>query len=599
MKTGKRITQLAVLLAVCLLLLLGRLVQLQLLSTEDFSRRGINLIQKSIEQRTRSLALNTGRGTITDRTGVPLNVAEKTELVLFPFIKDMEWPVGKVAEIAGVSEEELHEAVKEAAEPVVFKNDDSFQLSKTEAEKINGLNIPGVFAVSRQTETRNIPASHLIGITGENPALLRQRYPEKLEAGTVRESTKLGITGLEASFDEFLVSEGPEELLYHVDRQGGPLFGLEVKYAAPANPYYPIKIKTTIDRAVQEKAEEILDGNRLENGGLVLLDIKKSEVLALASRPHYGSESPLEGKGGLNQMLQPLVPGSIFKIVTAAASIEKDIAGPNRTFDCNQNLYGDGAAARPKGHLSFPESFAQSCNRTFAQLAQELLKDNPDTLDDYAEKLGITARSGWTGDLYHLGEFRQLKEEKGGQIWEEQGEQYEKKSHKAVAQTAIGQKNVRVSPLAAANMMATIARGGQSKQVKAVSEILYKNDSVMYAFDDRVLVDETISPYTANVLKEMLLEVTESEKGTGRFLQHAEYKVAGKSGTAEVGGGQNLENKWFIGYFPAEKPKYALAVVSIAGEAGTHPANSVFLDMVNALHDHDAAGEPAQAEAGA
>ncbi len=591
MKTGKRIIQLAVLMTICLLLLLGRLVQLQLVSTEDFSSRGINLIQKSIEQRTKRMTLNTGRGTITDRNGLPLNVAEKTELVLFPFLQDTDWPARKVADIAGVAEQDLHDAIKYAKEPVVFKNGDTFGLTVTQAEKINRLNIPGVFAVSRQTEIRNLPASHLIGLTGENSTLLRERYPEKLQAGTVRESTQIGITGLEASFDEFLVSEGPEELLYHVDRQGGPLFGLEVKYASPANPYYPIKIKTTIDRVIQEKAEEILDSNNLENGGLVLLDIKDSEILAMASRPHYNSKSPFEGQGGLNQMLLPQTPGSIFKVVTAAAAIEKDIAGPNRTFDCNQNLYGDGTAAHPKGRLTFKNSFAQSCNRTFAQLALELLQDNPDILDDYAKKLGITARAGWTGDLFHLSGFKQLKEEKKGQIWEGQGVQYEKKSQKAIAQTAIGQKNVKVSPLAAANMMATIARGGQSKQVKAVSEILYKNDSIMYEFNDQTLEEETISPYTAKVLKEMMLEVTGSEKGTGRFLQQAEYKVAGKSGTAEVGGRQNLENKWFIGYFPAEKPRYAMAVVNLAGKPGTHPANAVFLDMVNALHDLDAAGE--------
>lgn len=94
---------------------------------------------------------------------------------------------------------------------------------------------------------------------------------------------------------------------------------------------------------IQEKVEELLEKYNLKEGGVVLLDIEKSNILAMASRPNINQTHPYEekNKGLYNRMLMPQVPGSVFKTVTAAAAVEEGILTPNMTFNCNQSIYDE------------------------------------------------------------------------------------------------------------------------------------------------------------------------------------------------------------------------------------------------------------------
>ena len=119
-------------------------------------------------------------------------------------------------------------------------------------------------------------------------SVLESRYPEK----KLSSKTSIGLTGLERSFDEFILPEGEAKLVFHVDASGGPLFGINVKYVEPANPFYPINIRTTIDSNLQEIAQKILDKHAVKKGGLVLLDIKTNSVLSMVSRPKINQKDP-------------------------------------------------------------------------------------------------------------------------------------------------------------------------------------------------------------------------------------------------------------------------------------------------------------------
>jgi penicillin-binding protein 4B len=567
---------------IVLTFLIGRLVQLQLISTESFTDKRINLIAESVSQRTQEYIIDKGRGRFIDRNGQPLTHDYSPNLVLFPFLKYMNWPVDRVAAILNIPTHVLEDALKDAEKPIIFGEDEPFRLTEYQMEQINKLKIPGVFAVNRQYHVNEAVAEHLIGIIGYNKKLLRERYENK----SIPEKTMVGITGLQATFDEFLLPDGETKLLYHVDGSGNPLFGLEVRYTAPANPFYPVEVKTTIDKDFQQLAENIIKKHRLTKGGLVLLDIQSNDVLAMVSAPSINKRNPYHNGTVINRTLIPSFPGSVFKTVIAAAAIEKNLVSSNRKFDCSLNLYGKKDEKHDLGMLNFEESFAQSCNYTFALLAKELMKTDPDIIEKYAEKLGLTNLAGWRGDVYHMTDFRQFPEEKSGQIW---GDESDKRVPKAIAQTAIGQKNVKVTPLAMANMMATIARGGEKQQVRAVSEVLYKNGSTLFSFPKKSIEGDTISPYTAGKLQQLLREVVENEKGTGRRFQSLPYEVAGKSGTAEtIKGDPNrkpLVNRWFAGYFPAGQPKYALVVVELDKESSKTVTNDVFYDMVQGIYD--------------
>lgn len=572
---------------VSFLLLLVRLMQIQLFDTETFSKHHVNLLEESVKQRTQELVIDNGRGNFLDRNGTMLTHKKVNVLVLFPFLKKMDWKVGKVSSVSGIPVENLKFAVDEAKKPFAYGDPEPIELTTYQMQKINELKIPGVFAIERKFERSQIPAEQLIGLTGENSKELNKRYPNK----QLSDQTLIGVSGLEESFDEFLLPEGKSKLVYHVDGDGAPLFGIHVRYVDPANPFYPVNVRTTLDKDIQKKAEDLVDQYQIKKGGLVLLDIEDNSILAMVSRPMINKNDPYSGAGITNKMLKQQIIGSVFKTVVAAAAIDHNLDDPNRLFDCSKKINGKPELKYNYGMLNFSDSFSRSCNHTFGELAKELQKVDPNTLEDYAAKLSLIGSVGWQGDVYHTSDFKQLANEDKGRIFLSDEE---RKDPNYIAMSGIGQHEVRATPLAVANMMATIARGGKKEMVRAASKIEYKNGTTMIDFTDKSLKGNNISPYTAMKLQKLLRGVVLNQNGTGRWFQDLPYEVAGKSGTAETGkyeNGKQLYNKWFAGYFPYQKPKYALVAVNLDVFDNEGGVNTLFADMVKMLFEKDKGNE--------
>ncbi|XXM73647.1 peptidoglycan D,D-transpeptidase FtsI family protein [Lysinibacillus sphaericus] len=573
----KRMRWLSILLLLGIILLSARLMQLQLFQTESFSKHKINLIEESVAQRTQQLVIDEGRGQFLDRNGKRLTFQEKNVLVLFPFLKRMDWPVEEVARILHVTPDIIETKIEQAKGPIVFGGKEAFQLSEDQMKEINGLKVQGVFAVTRKFKSGHIPASQLIGITGENTKEFHERYPDKVKGI----HQKIGVTGMQEIFDEWLISEEQSKLIYHVDANGGPLFGADVKYLAPANPFYPLNVKTTIDKDIQQALEEVANQYKIEKGGLLLLDIENSQILADVSRPAMKNSDPFSG-GADNFMLKALAPGSVFKTVVAAAAMDEGIVDESRMFDCDENIYG-APAEKPHGMINIKSSIAVSCNKTFADLAKELVEKDPYSLEEYAEKLGLLGDIAWKGDVFHYEDFSQLQVSKGRVFVSDD----ERQDLNYIAQTGIGQREVRVTPLGLANMMATIARGGEKYMVSAATSIDYQNGTSMFSFPRKKMEGEKITPFTAMKLQQYLRGVVNSPEGTAPYLDTALYPVAGKTGTAQTGKkseDRELYNKWFAGYFPYKNPKYALVAVNMdvhIDEGGIYP---IFKDSVDAVH---------------
>ena len=579
----RRMKGLLVLCIAGLLILTGRLIQIQLVQTETFSKHNVNLLEESVKQRTQELVIDNGRGNFLDRNGDLLTHKKVSVLVLFPFLKSMEWDLETVSTISGISENSLKNALEEANKPFAYGEPQPMELTPSQMEKINKLEIPGVFAIEKKFERTEILAEQLIGLTGENAEELKKRYSNK----DLSEKTLIGVSGLEESFDEFLLPEGKSKLVYHVDGDGAPLFGINVKYVDPANPFYPVNVRTTIDKSLQQKSEELVDQYAINKGGLVLLDIESNSVLASVSRPAINQSDPYSGSGITNRMLKQEIMGSIFKTVVAAAAIDNSLDDPTRLFDCSKKINGDPELKYNYGMLSFTDSFARSCNRTFGELAKELQKIDKNMLEDYAEKLSLTGTVGWQGEVYHTDNFKQLVDEDKGRVFLTEEA---KKDQNFAAMSGIGQHEVRATPLAVANMMATIARGGKKEMVRTASKIEYKNGTTMVTFDNKALSGDTISPYSAMKLQKLLREVVVNPNGTGKWFQDLPYEVAGKSGTAETGKYENdkqLHNKWFAGYFPYQNPKYALVAVNLDVHDTEGGVNLLFADMVKMLYEYD------------
>ncbi|HET7657184.1 MAG TPA: penicillin-binding transpeptidase domain-containing protein, partial [Bacillales bacterium] len=366
---------------------------------------------------------------------------------------------------------------------------------------------------------------------------------------------------------------------YFTKATGAPMFGYHVELKGTGNPYYPLKVRTTLDKRLQQILEKDVDQAGLSKGGAVLLKADNSNLLAMVNRPLYDSHHPY-ASGGKNYMVLPQIPGSVFKMVTAAAAIEMNAVDPNRLYDCNRTVYGEEGATRQLGKLTFLQSFAQSCNRTFAVTANELILKDRNYMERYAKKLGLIGPVGWKGNVDHEKNFRQIPEEEAGLIWEDSSY---KNNPKSVAQTAIGQLNVRISPLAVANAMATIARGGKKLAVRAADEVDYANGVKLTGFPLEGLPGGRITPYTAMELQKFLSKVVDSPEGTGHILSGLPFDVAGKSGTAETGTG--ADNHWFAGYFPASDPQYVLVVVNLDRHAGDMKTYQIYKQVVKDLYN--------------
>lgn len=578
-----RINKLGICVILLLSLLIGRLVQVQLISTESFTKDHINLIEASVKQRTQSLVIDEGRGRFIDRNGLPLTHDYFPSVILFPFLNGLDWPKDELGSILGMSTNEMDRLLADAEKPVVL----SESLTEEKMEKINDLDYPGVVALYRQFKLEDNIAEHVIGMTGEDADTFLKRYPEKVSKENYSPHTPIGVSGLEQAFDEIILPEGSTKLLYHVDRYGGPLFGIDVRYMSPSNAYYPLSVKTTLDKNIQQMAEKVLDDYQVKKGGLVVIDIATNEVVAMASRPATNPENPIKGPGAHNLMLEPHFPGSVFKTVVTAAAIEENMVDKEMAYNCDLDIRGNLLDDEKKrmGTLNLETSFAQSCNYTFGEIGKQLVAKDRDVLDRYAEMMGLTGTIGWHGDMFGFEDFTQIPSEKENIVW---SDDKEKGVPLAVAQTSIGQKDVKVTPLAVANMMATIARGGKSKEVKLVSDILYKNGTSLYTFPEHDRKVDKLSPYTVMQLQHLLREVVAADTGTGWRMRDLPYEVAGKSGTAQTGkvieGDRELLNRWFAGYFPIQSPKYAMVMVEL-DVLDENNVSSVYVEMVQQLYN--------------
>ncbi|MBY0597151.1 peptidoglycan D,D-transpeptidase FtsI family protein [Bacillus bingmayongensis] len=577
MKMKRRIIITLLCFTCIMLLLLGRLAQIQLIATESFTNRHINLIEKSVAQRTQAVTVDDGRGRFIARNGEDLGEKRYPVLVIFPFLQIKNDMLEKVAHIIGVPGQDIRMQMKGRNKPFIFQRGDRpFQLTKEQMEKVNRTDMLGMLATEVRMKQPS-EAEHLIGVVGENEKEFKKRY-EKLNQ--LSSQTPIGISGLQQSFDEFLMTDGETKVLYQVDRQGEPIFGKHAKYTSPGNPFYPVTIQTTIEKSLQQKAEELVQKHGLKKGGLVLLDVKTSEIVAMVSKPSLQMNNRNTYKQRMeNQMLTPHFPGSVFKTVIAVAAIDNDMIQSHRKFNCDTDPYGENPPQVMMGKLSFTESFARSCNRTFAVLGNELMQKDKNVMETYLEALGASETVGWKGQVFHTPRFKQLIEEKKATVWN--GEE-NKVSHKAIVQTAIGQKDVRISPLAVANMMATIARNGEKKEVKAVKEIQYKNGTRFFYFEDHKLEGRQLSYSAVKQVQSLLRKVVTMEKGTGASFQSLPLSVAGKSGTAQTGKGDRV-NRWFAGYFPYENPRYALVVVDLETNNKENIVTPIFKEFVEEI----------------
>ncbi|HZI96429.1 MAG TPA: penicillin-binding protein 2 [Actinomycetales bacterium] len=328
-------------------------------------------------------------------------------------------------------------------------------------------------------------------------------------------------------------------------------------------------VELTLDPAVQQAAADALGGQR---GAVVAMNPQTGEILALVSSPSYDPNAlathdreaatatrealladparPLENRA-IASRLYP--PGSVFKLVTAAAAIESGrfdensvIPGPAE-LDLPQttvNLPNSGGGQCGSGEVSLTDALRISCNTAFGFLGLEL---GGDALREQAQAFGF-------------GEDLRIP------LGVTPSTVPEELNPPQSAQSAIGQYDVRVSPLQIAMVSSAIANGGVLVQPNLVRAI---RDADLQVIDESSPVElgRPVSGETAAQLARMMITVVQD--GTGTAAQIDGVTVAGKSGTAQHAEGRP-PHAWFTSFAPAEDPQVAVAVVvEEGGEAGS------------------------------
>lgn len=374
----------------------------------------------------------------------------------------------------------------------------------------------------------------------------QRRYPEKgLYAHiTGYYSLRYGRSGLERIYNEELL--GKKEISSLDDYLQNLMQGRERGHT----------IVLTIDSCLQKVASQALGNQR---GAVVALNPKTGEVLVMVSNPSFNpnpiasldSETASHRWEDLSKDPQkPLInraiqewypPGSTFKIVTTAAALESGVADPTTVFNCTGRLklpltthtikdFG----GKVHGEISLEDAFRVSCNNTFGELGLRLGKDK---LVYYAERFGINREIPF--ELPVTESIIPTDLDAPG-----------------TALSAIGQKDVRITPLQMALISCAIANDGEIMKPYLVKEIRDYNGKIIRGLDSQKWLT-AISPENASIMTEMLKKVVES--GTGRAAMIPGIEVAGKTGTAQVPNG--APHAWFTCFAPADDPQIAVAVV--------------------------------------
>ncbi|ANS75427.1 hypothetical protein AWM70_13075 [Paenibacillus yonginensis] len=627
LKMKKRIFAALLGVTAAILLILIRLAWLQLLDgvPKAATAHGRDTSEMAVLQRGTRMELDPGRGRFVDASGQPLTNEVVLAPVLFPVRASMDrgsretfLKAGKPAEDEATSQEQkllmlakLLDTTPEKLETVRSRLQQPAYWTKKSGSRRNGSsNIPFSLTAEQAAELEKLDIAWVkalpvlqryadqasgkqwLGFVAQQPevvtAMNRMNQGNKIKTTRGAElpiSAKLGAAGLEKSFDRLLRGEGPTDITYLMDGGRHPLSRKALRVHGADNPYYPLTIRTTIDLNLQNQLERLAVQKGVKEGAVVVLDAASGDVKAMISLPFYNPNQvdPQQTTSWSNRAVKEAVPGSIFKTVTAAAALEAGLSRPEEHFLC-QGSYGKYglSCSKKSGHgdITLARGFAESCNVVFGTLGERL---SPFMLQRTADALGIGRTIGWEEQTFIDGQpLRQMDQEEAGTVF---GSEPHPEDGGVRAQTAIGQRSVRLSPLQAANLIVTLLHGGAVQAPRLVSAISYASGTDMVRFEPHQSPSASgqISPRTARTLLKWMRSVVTD--GTGRKLDHADWKLAGKSGTAQVvRNGKALNDQWFIGFGPYDSPKYAAAVLVQSRKPGsTHLATELFGEVMNTL----------------
>lgn len=512
----KRIYHTGIVIVVLFILLIVRLALVQLVD-------GVAYARKAVKQHTVRAALYESRGRILDRNGIPFTdrtVVKK--LIVFPAMIKDKGLYEYIYAATGEKRQDIESSSSNRSYVILDVKNNDVAIPN---------NMDGVLLIEvPQRYAPDMLAAHVIGYVDQE---------------------NNGVQGIEKAYNGMLKGTGFYSINAVVDAKRRIVPG--IGYTAVDERRGAKDITLTLDYHIQEIAEEALDKNK-NSGAVVVEDVRTGEILAMASRPNF---DPYNIKGAaqdalVNKALRDVSPGSLFKIVVAAAALDTGKADLDTEFRCDGYVKVSGHVFRCDVHkegvgfLDMRQAFAVSCNSYFIQLAQLV---GGDEIIRYARAFGLGRLIEGIPDQ-QMG-LLPAKDEYAGP---------------GIGNLALGQGKVEATPLQIAHMVAIVANGGLDMPVS-----LIKGQRV--GEPQRV-----ITAATARKLQILMEGVTIN--GTGkRAYSDLVGGTAGKTGTPDKG-----PYAWFAGYFPNAVPRYAIAVLTFNGGYGGYVAAPVFKDVAEGIY---------------
>ena len=547
-----RIYRLVLLFLLISALLLLRLFYLQIIMGQQLALEGINI-------RIQGLPVEVARGEIFDCKHQPLtNTTQQYSLVLFP---------GQAENTPGQLLQKLNTVLQLPQQDyadllqTIPKHEYPFRLitdiDSASAKKINDLQLPGLVAVAEKKRyAPGMLAAHVLGY--------------------INAADNQGVSGIEGMYDELLRGSQPEYVAALVDATQQLIPGLGYKRLKLAAGSRENHVVLTINKQIQQKVESCMDRS-IRKGAVVVLRPHTGEILAMASRPGFDannlsqylaqSSAPL-----LDRAISAYQPGSVFKLVVAAAALENKTATMQDVFfdpgyiDVNnQRFQGWDYEQGPKGYLTLTEALAHSSNPVFIELALKLGAEN---LLATAAKFGYGSRTtlGFPGESE--GNLPAAEQLNPGDL----------------ANLAIGQGFFEATPIQIAQTVATIVNDGIKVNPYIVSLFTSPDGTIVKKFQAPSGM-RVISRQTAEQLRNMMAAVT--QYGTGQAANVQTWGSAGKTGSAETGrltaSGQGINHAWFAGFTPLTHPRYVIVVFVEEGMSGSNVAAPIFREIATEI----------------
>ena len=527
--------------------------------------KGESLSQKAVEQQLHDTEISAKRGTIYDRTGKVLAQSASVWRVVmapanFKTDEQREYVAKNLSKILDLDYDEVLKETKENSYYVNVKRkietkerNKILKLQDTLSEKYKLENVIQLLDDYKRYYPYNELASSVIGFTGEDDQ---------------------GLEGLEYQYNKYL-SGTSGRLISARNSQGVDMpFAYEQSVDAKDGNNLVLTIDETVQAVVEKYMQQNIITNKVYNRGCaIMMDVTNGEIIAMATVGGYDLNEPYtiadetkqkeikaitdekKKNKAYNEALaeqwrnkaisDTYYPGSVFKIITSAMALEEGVVNADTsTFNCTGSMQvGDRLIHchdwNGHGTQTFEQAIINSCNPAFMQIGAK-----------------VGAAKFW--EYYQAFGYSELT---GIDLPGESDDQFFNGSMGVVdlAVASFGQ-GFSITPIQMITAVSAVANGGNLVQPHVVKQIQDSNGNVVQNYDTKIkrkVVSSSVSKTLNTILQH------NSEQGGVKCGYVAGYRVAGKTGTSEKlvdSNGDGVEDyiASFLGYAPADNPKYAM-----------------------------------------